>query len=329
MSDEHNRETGGLVPFEGGEAVSRATALVRRGLNLLETQKPTEDATITQLRERANAGEADAQLQLGYAYVTGQGVPQDYTQGVQWYRKAAEQGLPEAQQKLGDEASASNGDWEQATYWYRKAAEQGNAEAQSSLGFACRYGLDVPQDDAEAIHWWRKAAEQNYGGAQYWLGVAYQDGKGVPQDDAEAVQWFRKAAEQGHLTAHYSLGVACFVGRGVPQDEAQAIQWFRKAAEEGQADAQYRLGYAYSTGRGVSQDYVEAYKWIDLAVRCSISIGGQERWLGERETVAVQMSLAEIGEAQRRAKEWIEAFERRKPQELLRRDGLRSNAASS
>ena len=34
-------------------------------------------------------------------YEKGQGVPQDFTEASKWYRRAAEQGLPEAQVNLG------------------------------------------------------------------------------------------------------------------------------------------------------------------------------------------------------------------------------------
>ena len=35
-------------------------------------------------RVDANAGDADAQFSLGYAYLTGDGVPQDYVHAVPW-----------------------------------------------------------------------------------------------------------------------------------------------------------------------------------------------------------------------------------------------------
>jgi TPR repeat protein len=40
-----------------------------------------------------------------------------------------------------------------AIRWYRRAAEQGVAEAQNSLGWMYREGRGVPQDDAEAARW--------------------------------------------------------------------------------------------------------------------------------------------------------------------------------
>ena len=47
-------------------------------------------------------------------------------------------------------------DWPEAERWWRKAAKQGVAEAQYNLGHRYRKGLGVPQDYAEAVKWYRK-----------------------------------------------------------------------------------------------------------------------------------------------------------------------------
>jgi uncharacterized protein len=39
---------------------------------------------------------------MGLMYAEGQGVPEDDAEAVKWYRKAAEQGLAEAQFNLGE-----------------------------------------------------------------------------------------------------------------------------------------------------------------------------------------------------------------------------------
>ena len=44
------------------------------------------------LKAKAEQGEAEAQFNLGYMYATGEGVPQNDTEAVRWYRMAAEQG---------------------------------------------------------------------------------------------------------------------------------------------------------------------------------------------------------------------------------------------
>jgi TPR repeat protein len=88
------------------------------------------------VRKKAEAGDADAQLNLGWMYEKGKGVPEDDAEAVKWYRKAA---------------------------------EQGNAKAQYNLAVMYYDGRGVPQDYAEAVKWCRMAAEQGYAYAQVAL----------------------------------------------------------------------------------------------------------------------------------------------------------------
>ena len=53
---------------------------------------------LNEFKECANYGDARCQFYLGVIYDEGEiGVPEDNTEAVKWYRKAAEQGNPEAQ----------------------------------------------------------------------------------------------------------------------------------------------------------------------------------------------------------------------------------------
>jgi uncharacterized protein len=52
-------------------------------------------------RNLANRGDAIAQCLLGISYAKGDGVPQNFTEAVKWFRKAADQGNADAQHNLG------------------------------------------------------------------------------------------------------------------------------------------------------------------------------------------------------------------------------------
>ncbi|MCA3273862.1 MAG: sel1 repeat family protein [Roseomonas sp.] len=80
---------------------------------------------------------------------------------------------------------------------YRRAAEQGNPVAQSKLGLMLQNGQGVARDDAQAVQWYRRAADQGLAIAQNNLGYALATGRGVARDDAQAAQWYWRAAEQG------------------------------------------------------------------------------------------------------------------------------------
>jgi len=64
-----------------------------------QTQPAVQD--ISQLQTQAERGDATAQLILAQAYERGEGVPKNGELAASWYRKAAEQGNSEAQERLG------------------------------------------------------------------------------------------------------------------------------------------------------------------------------------------------------------------------------------
>ncbi len=116
-------------------------------------------------------------------------------------------------------------------------------------------------------------------------------------------------AEKGDADAQNLLGRYHASGQGVPKDYSQAVAWWRKAADQGKAAAQYNLGAMYFTGQGVVQDYVEAHKWRNLAAALASSENQQE-YADTRDAVAKSMTPEQLAEAQKRASEWMAAFEK-------------------
>ena len=101
---------------------------------------------IDTLISKANAGDPFSQIELGLVYENANGVTQDYSEAVKWYRKAAEQGYAQGQSNLGFMYEKGRGvtqDYSEAVKWYRKAAEQGEPAGQSNLGFMYDKGLSL------------------------------------------------------------------------------------------------------------------------------------------------------------------------------------------
>ena len=187
----------------------------------------------------------------------------------------------------------------------RALADQGAAEAQRSFGDRHWLGWGVPQANAEAVRWYRLAADQGDAAAQYNLGVMYSSGWGVPQDSVEAVLWYHLAADQGYAGAQYNLGVMHDIGQGVPQDYVEAVRWYRLAADQRYAGAQYNLGVMLGDGRGVPRDDVEGHMWFNLAAAQSSS-EDRERYVQARDFVSQYLTVRQIAEAHRRAREWMQ-----------------------
>ena len=128
-----------------------AKALSRYHERAKELSESSEEGSETAkyLHKLAEAGNIDAQNQLGLLYNEGKGVPQNF---------------------------------KQASVWFRKAAEQGHAGAQVNLGTLYFLAHGVSQNNQEALFWFHKAAAQRDALAFAKLGRMYEQGRGVPQD---------------------------------------------------------------------------------------------------------------------------------------------------
>jgi TPR repeat protein len=101
-------------------------------------------------------------------------------ESVKWFRCAAEQGNAEAQYEVGFAylyaAGVEHEDPREAVKWLTKAAEQGHDGAQFALadiyyhGEVCANTDEIKPDLQASLHWARKAAEQGHEGAKKLLG---------------------------------------------------------------------------------------------------------------------------------------------------------------
>lgn len=117
---------------------------------------------------KANLGDDEAQTLAGDMYYHAQGVKQDYTKAMRWYRKAA---------------------------------KKNNPDAQNNIGVMYFNGHGTAKNYDEAMKWFLKAAERKHPGAMYNVGLMYDKGYGVNQNQEEALKWYRRAADAGSTEA--------------------------------------------------------------------------------------------------------------------------------
>lgn len=156
---------------------------------------------LTALRQKAAAGDAHAQNQVGLTYLTGVYASEDL------------KGL----HLTKDEAHAAQ--------WFRKAAEQGLPEAQNQLGAMYLHGRGVPKDYTQALEWFVKAAEQGFPEAHVQLGAVYfAGGGGVAKDNVEALKRLTIAStlETGDLKSSYVEFKARIAKEMTPAQVAEA-----------------------------------------------------------------------------------------------------------
>jgi TPR repeat protein len=128
-------------------------------------------------------------------------------------KAAAEAGNAQAQDQLGD-AYRTRGDFENAVTWYRRSAPQGilNSEYQlANLLLTWARSALVPKATSathvdEAVPWLLKAASRGHARAQLELGQLFQEGTYVKKDFSEAYKWFCLAADVASTDALINPG---------------------------------------------------------------------------------------------------------------------------
>ena len=141
-----------------------------------------DDQELADLRARAEAGDAEAQVRLGVVFALSSDVLQ------------------------GDADSIA---------WFRKAAAQYHLEAQYILGvmYDGGRGLPPPEVVAKGVAIYSPAAEQGSAMAQLYVGLMYAKGHGVPQDNVTGHMWLTLAASR--LTGEPLNGDLAVVARDV------------------------------------------------------------------------------------------------------------------
>ncbi len=205
--------------------------------------------------QRAAAGDADAQFAVAEAYRQGTGADENLSQSLRWYRAAAEQGHPLAQNNLGSmllNGMGTDKAPEEAARWYRKAAEQGEAVAQFNLAMRYSSGTGVEQNDVEAAHWFNASAKHGHAEATGELGTFYRFGRGVEKNLITAARLHLEAATDGDVTSIGNL----------------ADYWddIRKAALGGSVDAALCMAQIYEHGLGITdKSPAQVFAWVKWA----------------------------------------------------------------
>jgi len=99
----------------------------------LDTAKQDAKVAYELLLASANEGVAQAQFYVSELLEEGRGVTKDTEQAFKWLQTAAENGLEDAEYKLGQMYLSVKKDTEKALYWLQRAADKGNKKAADAL----------------------------------------------------------------------------------------------------------------------------------------------------------------------------------------------------
>ena len=205
---------------------------------IMMKNKKNYATAINSLITAADAGNGDAQCELGFMYYNGDGVTKNY----------------------GTAAS-----------WLKKAAAQGDAQAMYMLALMYKYGEGVTKDINQYARYMKAAAENGTGenASEYFVGMCYYDGTGLPQDYSKAAEWFKRATNKNISEAFTMLGECYYYGNGVTQNFVTAAEML-KVAVDAKKDLDGRaaglLSKIYRKGvDGIPQDFDYADQLVKIA----------------------------------------------------------------
>ena len=245
-------------------------------------------------------GSERAVYNYGLCLTLGRGVPKDEEKGLEWFIRAAEMGVPQAQQQAGlalearkqydkafpfFRAVAETGElWAihktatylleglgteknpvQAVQYLEVGARRGDPRCQVRLADCYEQGLGVPTDYEEMFSWLYRAAHSDDPEAQAKVGCCFLRGQGVARNTATAFKWFERSANAGYAPGQVYMGNCYLQGAGVGQDLEKSVAWYRLAADQEDPIGEFSLGVAYELGRGVAGDPKEALRWFKRA----------------------------------------------------------------
>lgn len=257
-----------------------------------------EDETALIFKWAKEKQDVHAAYLLALRYLGGNGVKQDFNEGVRWLRKSAGRGDAAALLELGSlyethgvdlgcrsEAEAAKN----AVDFWTKAAESNSSVAYCKLGLAASYGRGMAWDHEKATEFFERCLQLDPTNASAHNGIGWiirgelglshmpryhretSGGKtvmvfqphGPPVPDAAVktqlmLAHFTTATELGHPVAPFYLGEIFREGILCPKDLRKAFGFYETAAERGNSDAQFFLGEMLKNGEGVPVSYSEA-----------------------------------------------------------------------
>ena len=206
-------------------------------------------------RMGAESGDPEAMIQMGVAYLQGDGVERDPVKGCEYFLQAAEMDEPVGQYNMGIQCARGEGvkrDFAAAVAWMEKACDNGDEDAAKSL---------VTLENAAEIE--KKALEGDAEAqARYSTLLANFPSEANIKESFEMAE---RSVEQGCPRGYYALGSRYIYGLGTEKDEVKGAALYKKGAELGSPECQVRYSGCLREGEGVPQDYNGFLEWASKA----------------------------------------------------------------
>lgn len=230
-------------------------------------------AAFALVSDKAAKGDASAMLSLGRFYEYGHGASRNFTKALEWYRKAAEAGLPEG--------------------YY-------------NLGVCYEVGMGITSDEKKAAENFSKAADLKLPLGMHKMAALYFSGNGVVKNEAKAMEFLIKAGEAGLPQAANDLGLVYMNGLyAQPKDTGVALDWFVFGADNGSLDAMANIAAYFDEATPVKVNLSKALKWYLIIKK----LGVQNENVNARiAALNKKMSQQQKDSAEKEADAWLDQF---------------------
>lgn len=222
---------------------------------------------------KAEKGDSSAMLSLGRFYEYGHGTSRNFTKALEWYRKAAEAGLPEG--------------------YY-------------NLGVCYEVGMGITSDEMKAAEYFARAAELKLPLGMHKMAALYFSGTGVTKNEPLAMDYLIKAGEAGLPQAANDLGLVYMNGLyAQPKDTGVALDWFIFGADNGSLDAMANIAAYFDEATPVKVNLVKALKWYAILKKLGVQNENVEARIA---AINKKLSSQQTANANKEADAWLKQF---------------------
>ena len=224
--------------FNGQEVIiveSKRLAQDDKGNNIIVSHWNEDKFNL--IKREAESGDIEAQSTLGYLYLTGEFVNENYSKAEYWLNKASEKGDPEAQFNLSYLYKKQN-KIDESIKWYRKSAEMNHSEAQ--LNLALLLGEKEQFDINEIVKLLEKSIQNGNKKAYYPLAYWYLNNLNLNKEK-EGLELLKIAVENQDTEAEFTLAELYETGDLVEENLEKSKTLYYKAKDHGSLEAIERL----------------------------------------------------------------------------------------
>ena len=261
--------------------IASAYQFAKAVLNNPSKYSDKEQEGVIYLIKAAEAGNAQAQCDLGTYYYQGKHVTKDLEKAVEWFKKSAVGEWALGQWNLALCYMDGVGivkNYDEALYWFGEATARGYMQQFEKM---CNDGekgwKDKPfmnyvkgmsqycsNDIVNAYEEFKKI-KKNVVEAQTMMAICMANKDYKKHNAKKAAKELIKISDTGNAMAMFFLASLYEAGNGIEKDKDIALSIYQKSAEAGYATAQCYLGNLYYEGRLVNQDYSSAVKYYQYA----------------------------------------------------------------